>query len=470
MMNERIKPRELHGAKLFGYSIGHFGFFLTRILISVFAFQFYVYTINLDSILASIGVSINFVISATSIIIFGVLADKKNPGRFGKRRLFLLLGLPIWFITAILIWFPPWKCPQNNSFFWPTAVFFWIILFINAISGSCIISAHDSMLPEQSQTYQNREKVAGWRAISMIAASILSMMLPLMVESLLDDPENVKWWQPSGRLILFYIPLIGISFATFGLLSLLFTYFSIDESFHKKKSVIGKEKLTVRETFRRMTIPAKDNKYRKFLGVVYFNAMASRILGVLIIPFLTYTLLFRGIDYLLYVIVSIGGKFGWLFIWKKILKKNSLIKTYSLCILAAIIVAPLELFFLVGIFSYELKIVLFIITIGTILGTMYGLNLFAAPLASALIYETASKDGTDYTEENVSNLSGSYFGLQSFTLAIGQAVATFMVGLILTGPNEGNPVIITMTLSSMGLFYIISLLFLRRIKLERYPQ
>jgi len=333
-----------------------------------------------------------------------------------------------------------------------------------------MISAHISMLPEQSQTYKNREKVAAWRAVSMIVASILAMMLPLMVESILDDPENVKWWQPSGKVILFYMPIIGISFAIFGLLSLLFTYFSIDESFHKRSSNGGTKKLTIEETFQRMIIPAKDKKYQKFLGVAYFNAMASRILGVIIIPFLTYALLFRGTDYLLYVIVSIGGKFGWLFIWKKILKNNSLLKAYSLCILSAIIVAPLELFFLVEILSYELKIVLFVITIGTILGAMYALNLFTAPLASALIYEAAAKDGNENTDENVSNLSGSYFGLHSFTLAIGQAVATFMVGLILTGPNQVNPIIITITLSSMGLFYLISLLFLRRIKLERYSQ
>jgi hypothetical protein len=55
------------------------------------------------------------------------------------------------------------------------------------------------MLPEQSQTYKNREKVAAWIAVSLIVASILAMMMPLVVESLLDDPENVKWWQPSGK-------------------------------------------------------------------------------------------------------------------------------------------------------------------------------------------------------------------------------------------------------------------------------
>lgn len=98
---------------------------------------------------------------------------------------------------------------------------------------------------------------------------------------------------------------------------------------------------------------------------------------------------------------------------------------------------------------------------------MYSLNLFTIPLASALIYEAASKDKNENIDENVSNLSGSYFGLHSFTLAIGQAVSTFMVGVILTGPNSANPLIITITLSSMCVCYIISLLFLRNIKLEQ---
>ena len=75
-MNEANQLRELHGFRLFGYTIGQFGFFLTRVLISIFSFQFYVYTINLDSIYASIGLSVNFVLNATSMIIFGVLADK----------------------------------------------------------------------------------------------------------------------------------------------------------------------------------------------------------------------------------------------------------------------------------------------------------------------------------------------------------------------------------------------------------
>ena len=83
-MNETNQLRELHGFRLFGYTIGQFGFFLTRVLISIFTFQFYVYTINLDSIFASIGLSISFILNATSMIIFGVITDRKKPGKHGK--------------------------------------------------------------------------------------------------------------------------------------------------------------------------------------------------------------------------------------------------------------------------------------------------------------------------------------------------------------------------------------------------
>jgi len=468
-MNNSIESRELHGFRLFGYSIGQFGYFLTRLLISVFAFQFYVYTVNLDAILASIGISINLILNAIALIMFGVIADNKKPGRFGKRRPFMLYGLPIWVASAILIWLPPWYCPKDNSFYWPTALYFWIMLSLNVISGSSIISAHISMMPEQSQTYKNREKIAAWRAVFMITASILALLLPLMIQSILEDPENVKWWEPSGKVILFYMPIIGVGFASFGLFSLILTFFSVDESFHKTSTNDDLKKLTLFDTFRKMAVPAKDKKFRKFMGVSFFNAMASRILGLLVIPFLAFVLRFKGPEFFIYIAVSISSKYAHFFLWKKILKKRGILKTYLICLTSAAVVSFFELFFLVEVLSFELQIVLFIITIGTVLGTMYSVNLFTTPLASALIYEAAREKNEGNIDKEVSNISGSYFGLHSFMLALGQSCTTIMIGFILTGPNEENPIIITITLASMGIFYFISLSFLRKIKLREVP-
>ncbi|TFF90315.1 MAG: hypothetical protein EU548_03650 [Promethearchaeota archaeon] len=178
---------------------------------------------------------------------------------------------------------------------------------------------------------------------------------------------------------------------------------------------------------------------------------------------------FKGNEFYIYILVSFICKFGWFFIWKKIIEKEkrNFIKMYSLCIASSIIASFLELLFLINILSYEFKIILFVITIGTILGAIYSFRLFATPLAAILIYEAADKVENNDKDKAVSELSGSYLGLMSFMMSFGQASATIMIGIILMGPNSENATIITLCLSSMGIFYLISMLILGRIKLER---
>ncbi|MFX1304251.1 MAG: MFS transporter [Promethearchaeota archaeon] len=460
-------PRELHGKRLIGYALGNFGMIMTNMFIGVFIFQYYVYTINLDSVLTSVGISLQLIIFAIFSIVFGILADNKKPGKFGKRRPFLFYGLPIWILTSIIIWLPP-KCPQDNSLYLPTAVFLWSILIIKSIAGSSIITVHLSMLTEQSQTHENREKIAAVTTFFQIIASILALMLPLIVESILPEPENVKWWEHSGQLILFYMPWIGAGFTLFALFSIIITFFSVDESFHKSPTLKIRQKRTSLRTFyHQMREPLRDKKYRKHLAVRFFNSISGRILGVIVIPFLTYTLIFTGSKFYIYVGVSILSKILGFYIWRRLLKKNSILKTYKVCIIASIIACFLELLFLIEFLSIEFELILFILTMGTILGSMYGLGLFDPPLASVLVYEAADKvEDTDF-DETVSNISGAYFGLSSFIIAAGQSLASLIIGLILTGSNAENSTIIIITLSSMGIFYLLSLFFLKKIKLEK---
>ena len=145
-------PRELKGKRLFGYSMGDLGMSLANMFTGVYLFQYYVFTVNLNIILVSIGVSIQLIVGAFFAIIFGVIIDNKKPGKMGKRRPFLLIGLPIWFATTIFIWLPPWKCPDGNTLFLPTAIYFWVIILIRSISRSLLFNVYISMLPEQSQT------------------------------------------------------------------------------------------------------------------------------------------------------------------------------------------------------------------------------------------------------------------------------------------------------------------------------
>lgn len=466
-MNSSKTLRELKGKRLLGYAVGNFGISLLNIFTGSFVFQFYVYTVNLDSVLASIGLSFNVFISAFFSIIFGVLMDNKKPSKRGKRRPFLLYALPFWVITSIIIWFPPWHSPQNNSLFLPTALYFWIVTVIRALSGTLIFNTYLSMLPEQSQTLENRHSVASLRAFFMIIASVISLLMPLLVQSLLTDPKNVKWYDPSGKIILFYIPLIGIIFTCFGLVAVLIIYFSVDESFHLYNSNFNKKKVTLRGTFKQMTQPAKDDKYRNLVFTSFFMGISGSIFGFLLFPFQTYLLEFEQSEFLIYVLISISGKLGWYAVWRVIIKKKPLVKSYSLSLIFASVVAFTDLLFLLSNLPYILKMMLYIVSFGTILGTNYSIPLFGIPLGASLIHEAAIKKDASNVDETISNISGSYSGFSMFIGSLGGAISSIIIGLLLTGDNQRNPIIITLLFASQGIFYLIAVLFLRKIKFDK---
>ncbi|MFW9880464.1 MAG: MFS transporter [Candidatus Thorarchaeota archaeon] len=466
-MEKTLPPqRELNGKRLFGYSMGDLGMALVNMFTGVYLFQYYVYTINLNSILVSIGVSTQLIIAAFFAIIFGVIIDNKKPGRLGKRRPFLLIGLPIWFTSTILIWLPPWKCPEGNQLFLPTAIYFWVIIIIRSISRSLLFNVYISMLPEQSQTLKNREAVASVRSAFSIIASIVALMMPLIVQSLLDDPKNAKWWTSSGEIVTFAIPVIGTCFAIFGLISVLLIYFSVDESFYDINGDYQREKVSVIGRFCQMAIPARDVSFRYIVIAGFFGGLAGKTLGLLVFPFQTYVLEFTSFAFYTYVLISIFGKFGWYFFWIKMRKRNHILKSYSTTMIIAIVASFMGSFFLMRFLPFGIQLTLYIITWSTVLGSMYSFPLFSIPLTAALVHEAAENSDNQDIDVAISKISGSYYGLASFVRSMGPAAASLFVGLILSGPNETNPIILILIWVSMAFFYLMSLTFIKRIKVK----
>ena len=466
-MEDSSAPRELHGVKLYGYSVGFFGIMLSNMLGGVFVLQFYAYTINLNSFWVSIAQFIQLFISAFASIIFGVIIDNKKPNKFGKRRPFLLYGLPVWFISCILIWYPPFFIGQTDkSKELLLTIYLSIFLVLKAVSGSSMLVAHASMFPEQTQTLKNRSKVATVNSILIIIASIVGLLMPLIVQSLVDNPLEVAWWQPSSAPLLTFIPLIGIAFAIAGAITILITFFTIDESFHTDSLAKEFVKKSIKDTFSHMKDPMKDKKYRKLMITGFFNQFSGKIIGVAVFPFITYVLLFEDAQFFIYIIISITCKFGWFAVWKLIGSKfRNLVRIYSWTLIIAIIASFLELLFLFQIPNFSVKVALFAVSYGTILGSMYVFNLFGPPIAAALIDEAAEKYGNPNKLESIAEISGSYSGANSFLVTIGAAFASIFVGLFLFGNNKSNPTILTICFATTGIFYLLAMLSIRRIKL-----
>ncbi|MBY8988286.1 MAG: MFS transporter, partial [Candidatus Lokiarchaeota archaeon] len=465
-MSRNTTPRELHGKRLFGYSLGDLGFTLPNMFTEVFIFQYYVYSINLNALLVSIGVTAQLILGAIAAIIFGVMIDNKKPGKLGKRRPFLLIGLPVWAITTIMIWFPP-LCPQDNSLYFPTAFFFWGVTMIRTIFRALIFNVYTSMLPEQSQTQKNREKIASIRSAFSIIASIIAMLLPIITHSLLSDPSNVKWWEPSGKIMLLYIPFIGLIFTVFGSISVIIIFISVDESFHNRNSSLNYQKTKIRDAFKRMSIPAKDKNFAKLMLAGFFIGVSGKIVALLVFPFQTYLMQFQSSEFFIYILISIFGKFIWFFIWKRILKRNHIVNSYSVCILLAVIASFMDVLFLLNGLQFNIKLILYIITWSTVLGSMYAYPLFSIPIMASLVQETAGNDKLSNVDEAMAKISGSYYGLESFVRSMGPAFASMFVGSILSGPNEENPYVIITLFISLGVFYLIAFVFIKRIKLSK---
>ncbi|MHA1729370.1 MAG: MFS transporter [Promethearchaeota archaeon] len=478
--NSTISPRELHGKRLLGYTFGMFGIMLTSIMINTYSWQFYVYTINLDAGLTAVGYTLSLIVSALGGIFFGVIIDNKKPGKFGKRRPFLLYGLIIWFFSVILVWIPP-LCPESITpvIYWPTALWFWITSVLRAISGVMIMIASGSMLPEQSQTTKNREKIATVQGILQIISSILALAIPLILQSLLPEPKNAQYWMESGKFLVFWMPIIGNILAVIGAILILYMFFSVDESFHKYDLNEQMEKKSIKHVFKQTFTPIKDKEFRKYMGVSLFSSFSGRMVGMAVIPFLTYVMGQNLLKYqassmfIMYIIVSISCKFGWLLIWKVLLnrvKKGDIIGTYKWCRFIMVVTSFLEFFFLfVDEFSYEFRIFLFVISFGTVLGSMYAGNIFAIPIMAKLIDLKAEKMAVNDKNKHlimVSNISGSYNGLSMVSMNLGSAIMSTILGFILSGDNATDPQTLTLVFAGISVFYLISWIFLYSMKVK----
>ena len=147
-------------------------------------------------------------------------------------------------------------------------------------------------------------------------------------------------------------------------------------------------------------------------------------------------------------------------------KRNHILKSYTTAMTLAIIASFIGSFFLMRFLPFGIQLTLYIITWSTVLGSMYSFPLFSIPLTAAMVHEAAENSTEPDFDVAMSKISGSYYGLASFVRSMGPAAASLFVGFILSGPNETNPIILILIWVSMGFFYLMSLMVIKKIKVK----
>lgn len=130
--DEIQNKRTLKGFKLWGYSSGVLGHILPSVLITAYLSIFFTYTVGLDPFLVGIGSALGSLTNGICGPVFGYLSDKKKVTKLGKRRVFLLYGLPIFFLSTYLVWFSP-LCSTMDEWNFKVAAFFWFFQILHLI-------------------------------------------------------------------------------------------------------------------------------------------------------------------------------------------------------------------------------------------------------------------------------------------------------------------------------------------------
>ncbi len=459
--------RELRGWRLYGYCFGIFGMLLPFALVNGYVFQFYVYTVGLDALIVSIGLFLGMIFYGIFSIVFGVMADNKTPTRFGKRKLVFVWGIFPYCIICVFLWIPPWKCPENMPVYLPAAIFFCSMIIISQIMYTLLISPYNSILPDISQTESNRIKVTGIQVLLSTISFLIGMLLPVIIQSSVEDPTHTKWWEPSGEKIIKLIPWIGVVLGGIAIIILLITFLSIDEKFQFKEKKEISEPKSLKKTFQHIFLPIQDSEYRKLVISIGISEMSSIILIILFLPFLTYILKLQDVQFLYGYAIGTPVVFIGIMIWKKILKRYGLFKGLKIHFLVSLVFALLPLIFFLQL-PFWLNFGLGIFILSSLMTNSMGKYLFFGPMISHMIDISPFKNSKGENSKNqTKDLSGAYFGLSMFVTSISMGFSNLILGIILSGSRAENPTFILLLYPVLALVFFLAWSVLRKIKFNK---
>jgi len=438
--------RVLEGTKAIAYSAGILGQFLPSTLINAFLSIFWIYVVGLDAFLVGIATALSAVANALFSPIFGYLSDKKEPGKFGKRKPFILGGLPLLVLSLIFLWITPYLCEEFGQRDFGLFAYLAILNVTFYINFACIRSPYLAMLTEQSEDEKNRIKIAGQQGLFSILASVLGILLPMILMSRLAEPEEIFNTPQDKQFLLEILPILGI---IFGVISALFTLgivFAINEDFlRSKKSDKPKieEKVGVKEVLKKLFVPFKDPEYRKWLFSSYSMNTAMRMMVKSLTPYFTFVLLLKGDPYIYYLLAAVPFAVAGFMYWQKSAKKKGLKETFlkSTTLIAASLAGTLII--LIPMATLIKQIVAFVFIAGAISNLVGG---FILP--NPIISELSDQMPEELREEDGKKSAGAYFGSYLFMLNIANATGDIVLGAIMTGDNARNPLIIGLLLRS----------------------
>ena len=187
----------------------------------------------------------------------GKITDGKQPGKYGKRRYFMLICAPLVLVGLVLLFFP-WNLITTSVAL--KCVFVIIVYMLYATAQSFVLIPYYSHASEMTDDFNERNNVNAVRIAFSIVSSIICVAVPGMIAS----PTK----QDSGVCYIVMASIFGVIF----MISILITAL-----FSKEKIVTPavKTKISLKEFVR----PLKVKTYRQYLGMQMCTSMAMAVMS-----------------------------------------------------------------------------------------------------------------------------------------------------------------------------------------------
>ena len=108
--------------------------------------------------------------------LMGALSDR-FPSRWGRRRHWMVLSLPLLILSAFLVMFPGWFVGERA-----TAFYLLSALFLLYVGYTMLTISHLAWGAELSDDYHERSRIMGFRELAQLCSMVMVLVIPAVLE------------------------------------------------------------------------------------------------------------------------------------------------------------------------------------------------------------------------------------------------------------------------------------------------
>jgi glycoside/pentoside/hexuronide:cation symporter, GPH family len=249
----------------FLYGISDFGFACTDTTMQVLFAIFLTNVVGMKAIYAAAAIFIGRTWDYINDPLIGYLSDRTRS-RWGRRRIYLMLGFIPFGLTFAMLWYRP---PTDSQFL--LAAYYAVAYFLFDTSYTFVTMPYSALTPELTQDYDERTSLTSFRMAFSIIGSLVAFTLPLAIIGSMT-PNN------TGRVF-----TMGLIFGAVCALPLVLTFFGTRE----KPEYYAQSQPGIRDSLRAVW---KNRPFLFAAGIFLFTWTAADIIQTFLLYFLKYHL------------------------------------------------------------------------------------------------------------------------------------------------------------------------------------